>query len=306
MESLELDMKKILLTGGSGFIGTFVTSELLNRGYEVHSIVHKATDKVIPNYFEHQIDLMDFEKLKIFFKEHCFENLIHLAWFVGAKCHISNLNLDWTIATLNLLKLLKEYGGKVFVGAGTCSEYEYKYGYLLEDGTPTDPQTLYGNSKNAVFDIAKVFCKQNSIFFKWPRIFNLYGPNEKPQRLMPSVIHSCLKGEDVKVSDCLKFQDYLYVEDTASGIVDVFESNIEGAVNICSGKPIQLKEIVSLIAKLTDFKGKILFGAIPAAFGNDLVVGNNDKLKSIGWTQKYSLEEGLIKTIKFEREKNNV
>lgn len=85
----------------------------------------------------------------------------------------------------------------------------------------------------------------------------------------------------------------MHVKDTACGIVDVFESDIEGAVNICSGKPVQLRTIVEKIAELTNFKGKILWGAIPAAFGDEVVVGNNEKLKSIGWNQKYSLEEGL-------------
>jgi nucleoside-diphosphate-sugar epimerase len=114
---------------------------------------------------------------------------------------------------------------------------------------------------------------------------------------MPSVINSCLRGEDVKVSDCLKFQDYLHVEDTARGIVDVFESNLNGAVNVCSGHPVQLRTIVNKIAELTNFKGRILWGAIPAAFGDDVVVGNNEKLKSLGWKPKYSMEEGLKATI---------
>jgi dTDP-D-glucose 4,6-dehydratase len=64
---------------------------------------------------------------------------------------------------------------------------------------------------------------------------------------MPSVINSCLNNEDVKVSDCLNYQDYLHVEDTANGIISVLESNLEGAVNICSNAPIQLKEIVNKI-----------------------------------------------------------
>lgn len=293
--------KKVLLTGGTGFIGQNVVSILLQKGYEVHSLVYPPFMPEQDGLVQYEMNLMDYESLNKFFNEHNFENLIHLAWYVGPKCHVADLNLDWTIATLNLLKAFKENGGKKFLGAGTVSEYEYKYGYLLEDDTPTDPQTLYGNSKNAIYNIAKVYCKQNGIDFKWPRIFNLYGPAEKPQRLMPSVINSCLNGEDVKVSDCLKFQDYLHVEDTARGIVAVFESELQGAVNICSGKPVQLRTIVQKIADLTDFKGNILWGAIPAAFGDDLVVGNNEKLKSIGWVQKYSLEEGLLQTINWWR-----
>lgn len=296
--------EKVLVTGGTGFIGRNVVDELIKRGYEVHSLVYPPFAPEKDGLVQYKMNLLDKEVLEEFFKNHSFENLIHLAWYVGPKCHVHDLNLDWTIATLNLLKFFKESGGKKFLGAGTISEYEYKYGYLVEDQTPTDPQTLYGNSKNAIFNIAKVYCKQNNIDFKWPRIFNLYGPAEKPQRLMPSVINSCLKGEDVKVSDCLKFQDYLHVEDTARGIVDVFESDIHGAVNICSGKPVQLRTIVEKIAELTDFKGNILWGAIPAAFGDDLVAGSNEKLKSIGWKPKYNLEDGLLQTINWWRNNN--
>lgn len=296
--------ERVLVTGGTGFIGRNVVDELIRRGYEVHSLVYPPFAPEKEGLVQYEMNLLDNKQLEEFFNHHSFENLIHLAWYVGPKCHIHDLNLDWTIATLNLLKLFKESGGKKFLGAGTISEYEYKYGYLVEEQTPTDPQTLYGNTKNAIFNIAKVYCKQNNIEFKWPRIFNLYGPAEKPQRLMPSVINSCLKGEDVKVSDCLKFQDYLHVEDTARGIVDVFEADIQGAVNICSGKPVQLRTIVEKIAQLTNFKENILWGAIPAAFGDDLVAGNNEKLKSTGWTQKYSLDEGLKMTIEWWKDYN--
>ena len=303
-------MKKVLLTGATGFIGSKVTAELLERGYEVHALVWPEVHADNTGLIQHKMNVLDAAAVDAFLAENHFENLIHLAWFVGKKCHVSDLNLDWVVASLNLLKSFQKYGGKKFVGAGTCSEYEYKYGYLTEDVTPTNPGTLYGNGKHAVYELAQIFCKQNDIDFKWPRIFNLYGPNEKPQRLMPSVINSCLNGEDVKVSDCLKFQDYLHVEDTARGIVDVFESDVQGAVNICSGKPVQLRYIVNKIAELTDFKGKIMWGAVPAAFGDDLVVGNNEKLKSIGWTPKYTLDEGLKATIdwwkNYNKENQNV
>lgn len=288
--------KKVLITGATGFIGRNVTNILIKKGYEIHALVHSFQPEQ-NEIVQHEIDLMDINKVIDFISKYKFENLIHLAWYVGAKCHIHDLNLDWTIATLNLIKAFKENGGKKFLGAGTISEYEYKYGYFIEDETPTSPGTLYGEAKNSLYKILSVYCKQNEIDFKWPRIFNLYGPYEKPQRLVPSVICSCLKNEDVKVSDCLNFQDYLHVEDTANAIVTIFESGLQGAVNICSNKPVQLKKIVEIIAQLTDFKGNILWGAIPAAFDNKIVIGNNAKLKSTGWTEKYTLESGLKQTI---------
>ena len=298
-------MAKVLITGGTGFIGRQVTKELLNRGYEVFSISKNTVQAASVSLHPIRLDLLSLSDVSAFFKEFQFDNLLHMAWYVGPKCHGANINIDWLAASLHLIKCFCEAGGRKLLCNGTVSEYDFSYGYLQEDMTPLANKSLHGQSKASLYNVISRYASQNNIEFKWPRIFNLYGPPETPQRLMPSVINACLRGEDVKVSDCLKFQDYLHVEDTARGIVDVFEKDISGAVNICSGKPVQLREIVTKIAELTGFNGEILWGAVPAAFGDDLVVGNNEKLKSIGWKPKYSLEEGLKMTIDWWR-KNNV
>lgn len=287
---------KVLVTGGSGFIGKYVTQELIQRGYEVH-LISRNPASVANAAVVHCVDIFDQDSLdRLLSREH-YENLIHLAWYVGRGCHSSNENIKWLHASLHLLESFQQNGGRVFVGAGTISEYEYKYGYLIEDITPTNPGTLYGETKNSLYKIAKAFSADHGIRFKWPRIFNLYGPGEKLSRLMPSVILNCLNHQDVLVSDCLKYQDYLYVEDTAAGIVDVFESDIDNAVNICSGEPVQLRRIVRTIARLCNYDGEIQWGAVPAAFDNKIVVGDNDRLQTLGWTQRYSLEDGLERTI---------
>lgn len=295
--------RRILVTGGSGFIGQSLIQNLIARGYEIHAIIHSSCLEEQNGLIQHHIDLFNSDIVDRFLKEYKFKNLIHLAWYVGKGCHSTNSNLDWSIATLNLVKSFVENGGQKFAGAGSVSEYDYKYGYFLEEETSCNTKTMYGTCKNSIYKILKVYCTQNNCDFKWLRIFNLYGKNEKPQRLMPSVITSCLKGEDIKVSDCLKFQDYLYLEDTVDGIIKVFESDIQGAVNICSGKPVQLREIVNKIAELTNFNGKILWGAIPSAFDENLTVGNNEKLKSLNWEQRYSLEEGLKLTVDWWKDK---
>ena len=303
-------MKKVLVTGYSGFIGRATINELLARGYHIFGVSDKTILPNLPNLHQIKLNLLDKSAIDDFFENNRFDSILHMAWYVGPKCHIHNINMEWLSSSLYLLKKFQETGGKKFLCNGTISEYDFNYGYLSENITPLKNKSLHGQCKASLFETAQIFCKQNDIDFKWPRIFNLYGPNEKPQRLMPSVINSCLNGEDVKVSDCLKFQDYLHVEDTARGIVDVFESDVQGAVNICSGKPVQLRYIVNKIAEFTDFKGKILWGAVPAAFGDDLVVGNNEKLKSIGWTPKYTLDEGLKATIdwwkNYNKENQNV
>ena len=290
--------KRILITGGTGFIGRNVVNQLIEKGYEVHSLVFPPFVSEQDGLFQYEMNLMDTKAVEDFLKEHKFKNLIHLAWYVGKGCQTSPVNLDWVNVSLNLLKSFQENGGKKVLFTGSVSEYDYRYGYMTEDLTPLNNEYLYGKSKAALYNMAKDFCASNELDFKWARLFNVYGPNERDARLMPSVIISMLKGEDVKVSTCTKYQDYLHVEDIANGIVALFESDIRGAVNICSGEPIKLRAIVEKIAELTEFKGKILWGAIPTYFEEPLVVGNNLKLKNeVGFLPKYSLEDGLKQTI---------
>lgn len=299
--------KKVLVTGGTGFVGRNVVNELIGRGYEVHSLVYPPFAPEQAGLIQYEMNLMDYSAVNKFLSEHNFENLIHLAWYVGAGCQTSEYNLDWVASSLNLLKQFKKNGGKKVLFSGSVSEYDYTYGYMSENITPLNNEYLYGKCKAALYSIAETFCKENNIEFKWARLFNIYGPNEREARFVPATIISMLKNEDVKVSTCLKFQDYLHVEDVAGGIVKFFDSSVDGVVNICSGIPVQLRYIVDKIAGLTGFHGNILWGAIPTYFNETVVVGNNSRLKNeVAYEPKYSLDSGLINTIAWWRKYLNV
>lgn len=290
--------KKVLITGGTGFIGRNVVNLLLEKGYEVHLLVYPSLEPEKSGLIQYQMNLMDSVTLNDFLKKHKFENLIHLAWYVGKGCQTSELNLDWVSLSLNLLKEFHKNGGKKVLFTGSVSEYDYRYGYMTENLTPLNNEYLYGKSKAALYTMSRDYSILNGIDFKWARLFNVYGPNERKERLVPSVVLSMLKGEDVKVSMCTKYQDYLHVEDIAGGIVALFESDVQGAVNICSGEPVKLRYIVDKIAELISFKGNILWGAVPTYFEEPLVVGNNTKLKKeVNFVPKYTLNEGLEHTI---------
>ncbi len=296
--------KKVLITGGTGFIGRNVVNELLIKGYEVHSLVFPPFAPEQKNLVQYEMNLMDEKVVSAFIKENNFENLIHLAWYVGKGCQTSEVNLDWVRVSLNLLQNFVANGGKRVLFTGSVSEYDYRYGYMTEDLTPLNNEYLYGKSKAALYNVAKEFCSRNNIDFKWARLFNVYGPNERDARLVPSVIKSMLNVESVKVSTCTKYQDYLHVEDMAGGIVALFESKVQNAVNICSGEPIKLRTIVEKIAEYTNFTGEILWGAVPTYFDEPLVVGNNSRLKNeVKFIPKYTLEEGLINTINWWKNK---
>ena len=296
-------MKKVLITGASGFIGRQVTKQMLERGYTVYAPSIAPVPEEQEGVVQSKLDFFDREALRAYLQEHKFENMIHLAWYVGPKCHMSPGNADWLGLSLDMIKEFIANGGKKFLGAGSVSEYDFSYGLLRENETPLGNPSLYGQSKAALFHVGGGLCRQSEVEFKWARIFNLYGPYERAARLMPSVICSMLKGEDVKVSPCTKFLDYLHVEDTAAGIAALFDSSVCGAVNISSGQPVQLRAIVEEIARLTNFKGKILWGALEENFADPVLVGANERLtKEVGWSPKYTLTSGLEQTINWWKE----
>lgn len=295
-------MDKVLITGGSGFIGQQVVQELLRKGYEVHSLINKQRLPDQEGLYQHKVSLFDTNEVNNFLAENHFEKLIHLAWCVDSKCLYSDANIDWLTASFNLLKAFINQRGKIFLGAGSMSEYDYSRGYLSEIQTPLTNPSLYGQAKASLYSIGQIYCNANNVSFKWARIFNVYGPNEKAIRLMPAVIRSIIQGEDVRVSDCMKIQDYSYVMDIAAAIVTFLESPVTGAVNICSGTPIRLRTIVEKISDLMDFNGRILWGAIPAKFEDPFVVGDNTRLtKEVGYSYQYDLETGLKQIIDWEK-----
>lgn len=294
-------MREVLVTGHTGFIGTAVTEELLSRGWRVTGISRKSSTVQSEGLRQVELDLLDRPSVEDFFRKNSFEAVLHLAWYIGPKCHIHDINMDWLEASLHLLRCFQQSGGRIFQANGTVSEYDFSFGYLSEEKTPLNNASLHGQCKAALYHTAQTFCRQHGMTFKWPRVFNLYGPGERTSRLMPSVILSALRGEDIRVSDCLQIQDYLHVADTAAGIVDVFESDVVGAVNICSGTPVRLRSIVQSIVELTRFQGKVLWGALPGALEFPIIVGANQKLTGLGWSPRFSLEDGLKQTIEWWR-----
>lgn len=301
VESMGAQVKgRVLVTGHSGFLGRAVTAELLARGWEVTGLSRHAALEPRPGLEQVRLDLLDAEAVAAFFRQSRFGALIHLAWYVGPKCHGHDVNLDWLGASLHLLRCFQASGGRLFQANGTVSEYDMSFGWLTEH-TPLESPSLHGQCKAALFRTAGRFCQAHGMAFKWARPFNLYGPHERAARLMPSVMRAALRGEDIRVSACTQLVDYLYVEDTARGIADVFESDACGAVNVCSGRPVPLREVVERIASLAGFRGNILWGALPAAVDQPLIAGDCRRLMALGWSPRVPLDEGLERTLAWMR-----
>ncbi len=295
---------KVLVTGATGFIGQHVVRVLSEKGYIVHAITSGEPRTDLPVTIWHRKNLLDDQSLATLLQEQRPELLIHLAWHVKPGSYSGGENIRWVQATLQLMcdyyETLGSDGRMIVAGSGF--EYDRNHGYCSEETTPLNPDSYYGKCKNATRQLFEAYIDENQLSGAWGRIFNVYGPAEAPNRLVSSVILSLLKNERVSCSDGIQYRDYLHVYDVAEAIVAIAASNeLNGAINIGSGQPIQVKRIVELIASYFSETSDIGFGDIQSSEKDlPLTVADIRRLSTeIGFEPTYSIEDGLIQTIEW-------
>jgi nucleoside-diphosphate-sugar epimerase len=296
-------MKQVLLTGASGFIGRHAILPLVERGFEVHCVYRRTRpDRTsdAKNVTWHKADLLDRTDVKKIFDSVSSTYLLHLAWDVTPGTYLESINnFDWLGSSLHLLHEFAESGGTKAVCAGTCFEYDLRYGYCTENLTPTVPSTYYGSCKHHLLSIGEKYADKKDFDFAWGRIFFPYGPYEYPTRLVPSVIQSILKCEKAQCTHGNQIRDFLHVSDVADAFVSLLDSEVNGIVNIGSGKPVSIKELVIQIARHLGKEDDIRLGALPARVNEPpfIVADNRRLVQEVGWRQNYDLDRGIEKTI---------
>jgi nucleoside-diphosphate-sugar epimerase len=295
-------MKRVLVTGATGFIGSAAVPFLLERGFEVHAVSSRENSSPVNNSVVwHKMDLLtgNIENLVSQVKP---THLLHLGWFTQpGKFWTSLENIPWTIASLKLATTFANSGGTRAVFAGTCAEYDWNFGYCKEDVTPCSPRTLYGECKLSLWRILQSLFKQDGKSIAWGRIFWLYGQREHPDRLVPSIIRSLLSGNKARCTHGRQLRDFLHADDVASAFVMLLDSSATGAFNICSGAPVSIREIAERIARKLNSISNVEFGSIASA-PNDppLIVGHPARLiEEVGWQPRFSLDMGLDDAIAF-------
>ncbi|MBX3064488.1 MAG: NAD(P)-dependent oxidoreductase [Anaerolineae bacterium] len=300
-------MKRVLVTGASGFIGGHTLPLLLQAGYEVHAAArHIPTADPHLAVHWHQADLLESTQVDRLFTAIAPTHLLHMAWVATPKLYWSSPdNLRWLQASLDLVQQFELHGGQRMIVAGTCAEYDWRYGYLSEQVTPLQPTTLYGTSKNALQSVLSAYTQQKSDFsVAWGRMFFTFGPHEHPDRVVPYVIRALLKGETARCSAGTQVRDFLYVEDAAAAFVALLDSQVKGAVNVCSGRSSTLRQILELVATKLDRLDAVHFGAIPASASEpNLLIGDTTRLNSeVGWSPAFSLDQAVQRTVDWWRE----
>lgn len=298
-------MKKVLITGATGFIGQHCLRELAARGYEIHALSSKDApedeNEHEKNVTWHRVDLLKREQVFDIMSAVQPTHLLHLAWYaVPGKYWTSTENFRWVQASLDLFEAFASVGGQRIVAAGSCAEYEWGSDQpCSETKTPLNPATVYGACKHALRIMLEAYATQANLSAAWGRIFFLYGPHEYPSRLVASVIRSLLRNEPARCSHSQQVRDFLYVADVAEAFVALLESEVTGAINIASGQPIALQDVIYKIADKLGRRDLVQLGAIEST-SNDpqLLVADTNRLNNeVGWKPRRPLDEGIDETI---------
>lgn len=292
-------MKRVLVTGANGFVGRHVLQPFIDLGYEVHAVSTRFTESDDVEW--HCADLLNLNQVDDLISSVKPSHLLHLAWYTKHGDYWSSEeNLHWVQASIYLLQRFVEAGGERVVFAGSCAEYDWDEGVCREPETRLDPDSLYGAAKVALYQMSKHFCHQKNVSFSWGRLFHLYGPDEAPERLAPSIIKALMKGEKGSCRNGEYLRDFLYVRDAADAFVKLVDSNISGPVNIGSGESISLKMMTSEIAALMDRRGQIECGKGKDESKDKVILADVSRLrKELGWHHTYGMEQGLIETIEW-------
>lgn len=292
-------MKKILVTGASGFLGHHVLKLLSDDGFEIHAISSREGGFRKAGIDWHKCDIHDKASVVMLCKKIKANLLLHLAWVTTPGSYWeSTENFKWVASSLVLAEEFIKNGGERIVSAGSCAEYDWRYGYCTEDLTPYRAKSSYATCKTSLSNMLRALATNNNITYAWARLFFLYGPFEKKERLVSSTITSLLKNNLVACKGGGLVRDYLYIEDAAYAFVSLLKSEIEGDFNIGSGKPVLIDELVMKIANKMDRNELIDINHDKNNSDVSLVVANTKRIhKAINWVPDYSLDKGLDLTI---------
>lgn len=295
----QLPLKKVLLTGASGFIGRHCLPILRDAGYEVHAL-SRSGGETVQGVKWHKAELFDDGVPERLLAEVKPTHLLHLAWYAEpGRYWTAPENFQWVKASLALLQAFAAQGGQRVVMAGTCAEYDWDYGWCSEGVTPLIPATVYGICKNSLQSLLAAYSRQYGLSSAWGRVFFLYGSYEHPSRLVSSVIRSLLKGEPALCSSGEQVRDFLHVEDVASAFVALLDSEVQGPVNIASGEPLRIKDVVNKISLKIGYPELLELGARSTPVGEPpLLLADVRRLnKEVGWRPSVGLDQGLDETI---------
>lgn len=251
-------MKRVLVSGASGFLGRALLPALVGRGFEVHGIARSA-QAAVAGVSWHAADLLTEAGRRLALSAARPTHLVHLAWEARpGRYREDPVNRLWAEASIDLLARARAGGTRRILGIGSCFEYGPQSGPCEERTSLCRPTTLYGQAKLAT---AEAYIAAGA---SWGRVFVPFGPHEPEARLIPSLIRSLRAGREFACSHGGQLRDFVYVDDLAQMIAAVLDSELCGVVNLASGEVRSLRSVVEHVAGLLEARDLVRFGAVAA------------------------------------------
>lgn len=304
--------KKILVTGGAGFLGSHLCERLLNDGHEVACLDNYFTGQkqnvvhLLKNpYFElirHDVTMPFFIEVDEIYNLACPASPIHYQYNPIKTIKTS------VMGAINMLGLAKRIKARI-LQSSTSEVYgdpqvhpqtESYWGHV----NPIGERSCYDEGKRAAETLFVNYHKQNNVRIKIIRIFNTYGPRMHPNdgRVVSNFIVQALKGENISIyGDGGQTRSFCYVDDLIEGMVRMMNSreDFTGPVNIGNPGEFTILQLAQKVIELTNSSSKIIYQPLPS---DDPMQRKPDitlARKELGWEPHVQLEEGLIKTIDF-------
>jgi len=295
--------KKILIVGGTGFIGTHLVKKCLDIGLKVTSLsLNKRKKEEV--FKKAKYIYADFTKSKLLKKKikTDFEYIVNLGGYIDHSTHrikktkIIKNHFD---STVNLI-LLKKKKLKRYIHIGSSDEYGYNKSPIKEDSNE-NPISPYALAKSMSTNLLLTLYNNSNFPVTILRFFLVYGPRQKKDRLIPYVIFNCLNNREILLSHGKQIRDFCYIEDVVEAIILCLKNNksLGQVFNIGLGKQFSVKQIVKKIIKITG-NGKPKFNYFKNKKENLKLYPSIKKInRKLGWKPKISIDEGLRRTVNF-------
>ena len=282
---------RIFVTGGSGFIGSYLLPLLVSAGHEVLSLGRVQRMPGAPRALRGDLYEPDSYRAEIKrFRPDC---AIHLAWSGLPDYSLGNCRRN-LLAGIDLFEALGRAGCNRIFAAGTCWEYGNLTGALKESEQSVDTG-MFAAFKIALHAIGQSCCQADVGRFIWGRPFFVYGPGQRASSLIPSCYHSLSDGSAPAINNPMAVNDFVHVADVADAIRVLVESDeAAGTYNIGTGRPTAVWEVVNAVAANLSLN-PVYHDMPPAA-----VTGfwaDTGRMEALGWRPAMTLEAGIAQTI---------
>ena len=294
---------RIVITGATGFIGSYLAALFLREGAEVFALARPDSPnlKVLPVHENLHIVPWSMERAGDCVSQiGSADAFFHFAWGGVNRQEIDSPEVQArnVAGSLECIRTVKALSCSVFMDAGSRVEYGLTDGIMSED-RECDPINQYGKAKWEFYRKAVPLCKELGLHYFHLRFFSVYGPGDHPWSLVQTCLDTFCRGGEMKLGECTQMWNFLYIEDTAAALVCLLTEGRAGVYNIAGNDTRPLRAYIEEMYEICGNKGTFRYGERPqnAEGPADLMPDIGKICRETGWRPVTTFAEGIYETL---------